>query len=184
MRKLIAVSRPPSGLYVVLCEEAADILGGIGSRFRVSSIKPVQDGIHVVIVRDAAGSSTLKTGGRIAVTNNRLVLLGTDVWEFGTTDLKWEPTGNGIEFTIPPVEELTPPNPHSHTKGRRLHNISDPTTPHARLGAALRTLNELTSHPELLNVRYYLHFRDDEGGQALTPGFKITGKRVIEEELG
>jgi hypothetical protein len=182
MRKTIRVSRPPSGLYVGLCEEAAHILGGIGGRLRVTAIETgkLTGEIRVVIIKDIAGPISIKKNYMIGVTNNRLAHF-EDIFEFGSAELKWEPTGNGITFTIPTSEQLPTPNPHPHVKGRKLRGIVDENSLAARLGAAIRTLNELSGHDELKNVRYYLQLGDD--GQALPIGWRLSAKIITETIL-
>lgn len=188
MRKLIRVSCPPSGLAIYLCPEALECLGGQNHLIRISKIEATPNAsAKITIVKDAGGG-TARVQEKIRITPQRIALLGaTDlIPEFGPIDVKWEPTGNGISFIIPDHEELPEPQPHAHAGGRRVPrgNVRDNTTPHARLGAAIREINLLCASGEVSDVTFSVPSPAERTDFTYSAeDFRITAKRVIEEVL-
>jgi hypothetical protein len=184
MRKLIRVSNPPSGIAIQTNDEFIEALGGIGNRVRVSKIVPDGGGgYQLFFVKDREGRTHVDN--RMTVTHQRLAMIGCDMPDFGPEHMKWEPTGNGATIFIPPVDTLPPPLPRPRAPGyKHMHGLKacDHTTPHARLGEAIRTINQICASGEVSDVTFAVPFNDN-GGTYAASDFRVTAKRVIEEVL-
>lgn len=187
MRKLITISNPPSGMTIILCDEAVQILGGHGARIRVANIEfgDIQHGIaKFILIRDAnRGTGRIQADGKFFITDSRVKATNPliDMPRFGSIGIKWEPIENGISFLVPPHEQLPSPTPHPHVGGRRKLK-SDPDTPHARLGAAVRLINELCASGLIDDVTFSVP-ANETSTKYFASNFRITAERTIRQTL-
>lgn len=182
----IRVSHPEYGLGFGLPEDAVNYLGGINAPVALSKCEKKADGTRLIrLAKDPKSHSRIHANGQMQLPLKSIQHLGLP--GFGPISADWTPNGNGIDLQLPPLDRLPAPI----RKRRQSESfVRVDVTPHDRLRAAIRTINELCAGADVADVTFSLQVPDGRDGQEhmttatiRSKDFRITAKRVIEETL-